>query len=141
MTVRYLLDTNILSEPVRPRRDAQVVRALRERGGELATTSVVWHELVFGVSRLPPSRRRRELERYLQEVVGAAVPILPYDAAAAEWHGEERARLAALGISPPFADGQIAAVAAVRGLILVTRNARDFEFFEGVEVERWHGDP
>lgn len=64
--------------------------------------------------------------------------ILPYDEAAADWHADERARLAAIGLTPPFADGQIAAVAAVNGLVLVTANVADFRHFQGVTVEDWH---
>ncbi len=135
---RYLLDTNVLSEPVRREPDAAVVEKLREHGGELATASVVWHELAFGVRLLRPSRKRSAIERYLDEVVSAALPILPYDAAAAEWHAEQRARLSNGGLTPSFADGQIAAVAAVHDLILVTNNVQDFERYPELRVERWH---
>jgi tRNA(fMet)-specific endonuclease VapC len=135
---RYLLDTNVLSEPVRREPDAAVVNKLREHGGELATASVVWHELIFGVGLLRSSRKRTAIERYLTEVISAALPILPYDATAAEWHGEQRARLLKVGRPPAFADGQIAAVAAIHDLILVTDNVRDFEHFDGLRVERWH---
>lgn len=135
---RYLVDTNVLSEPVRKVPDEAVVNQLRQHGGELATASIVWHELTFGVGLLRPSRKRTAIERYLAEVISAALPILPYDAVAAEWHGAQRARLAKAGQTPAFADGQIAAVAAVHGLILVTDNVRDFEPFHGLRIERWH---
>ncbi|MEX2528609.1 MAG: type II toxin-antitoxin system VapC family toxin [Gemmatimonadota bacterium] len=135
---RYLVDTNVLSEPIRKEPDEAVVRKLREFGSELATASVVWHELVFGVRLLRASRKRTAIERYLAEVVAAAIPILPYDGAAAEWHGEQRARLSKAGLTPPFVDGQIAAVAAVHDLILITDNVRDFAHFHGSRVERWH---
>jgi tRNA(fMet)-specific endonuclease VapC len=64
--------------------------------------------------------------------------ILPYDERAAEWHAKERARLTALGQIASFVDGQIAAVARVNGLILVTRNTPDFEKFSGLKLENWH---
>ncbi|MBW6455873.1 MAG: type II toxin-antitoxin system VapC family toxin, partial [Trueperaceae bacterium] len=132
---RYLLDTNVPSEPVRLEPDAAVVEKLLEHGGELATASVVWHELAFAFSLLRLSRKRSAIERYLDEVVSTALPILPYDAAAAEWHAEQRARLSQGGLTPSFADGQIAAVAAVHDLILVTNNVQDFA---DLRVERWH---
>lgn len=65
------------------------------------------------------------------------MPILDYDRRAAEWHASERARLMAAGRTPPFIDGQIAAVARVNDLTLVTRNQRDFRWFEGLRMERW----
>lgn len=63
--------------------------------------------------------------------------ILPYDVVAAKWHASQRARLQAVGATPPFADGQIASVAAVNGLILVTQNLRDFTRFDGLTVVDW----
>ncbi|MEO8032833.1 MAG: VapC toxin family PIN domain ribonuclease, partial [Acidobacteriota bacterium] len=90
-----------------------------------------------GAERLPPSRRREAIVQYLDEVVVATMPILDYDRAAAEWHAKERARLAALGSTPPFADGQIAAIAHVNELILVTFNDADFRQFQGLRVLSW----
>ena len=63
--------------------------------------------------------------------------ILPYDRPAAEWHAAERARLGLAGQTPPFADGQIAAVAQVNGLTLVTANISDFQNLRGLRVEDW----
>jgi tRNA(fMet)-specific endonuclease VapC len=67
--------------------------------------------------------------------VRGSFPILPYDEASAAWHGEERARLESFGRTAPFVDGQIAAIAQVHGLILVTANPRDFEAFQGLRIE------
>ena len=64
-------------------------------------------------------------------------PILPYDEAAATWHGEERARLEALGGPAPFVDGQIVAIPHVNGLALATINEKDFTRFKGLTVENW----
>ncbi len=77
------------------------------------------------------------IERYLQDVVLASLPILDYDRAAAEWHALERARLAAAGRTPPFIDGQIAAIARVNDLALVTANRTDFGGFRGLRLAAW----
>ncbi|MDW7712487.1 MAG: type II toxin-antitoxin system VapC family toxin [Deferrisomatales bacterium] len=137
MSLRFLLDTNVVSQPVAPVPDPNVLAKLKENQMEMAIAAVVWHELVFGARRLPRSRRRRAIERFLAEVVEPCIPIVPYDAAAAGWHGEERARLRAEGLTPAFADGQVAATAKVNGLVLVTRNVADFQSFRGLEVENW----
>ena len=137
MRPRYLLDTNILSDPLAAKPNRSLLRRLERHEGELATASVVWHELVFGASRLPESRRRTTIERYLKEVIEATIPIIAYDAGAAAWHGAERARLQGQGVAPSFADGQIAAVARVNDLVLVTRNVKDFRHFQGVRLENW----
>jgi tRNA(fMet)-specific endonuclease VapC len=53
------------------------------------------------------------------------------------WHVFVWARLVARGRTPPFVDGQIAAIARVRGLTLVTHNVRDYDDFDGLVVEDW----
>lgn len=67
----------------------------------------------------------------------SGLTVLPYDGKAALWHGEQRAKLEARGLRPPFADGQIAAIAATQALVVVTRNTTDFEAFEGLDVLNW----
>ena len=135
--MRYLLDTNIVSEPLRPAPDASIVRRLREHDGEAAIPAPVWHELRFGCARSPPSRRRQIIESYIEDVVLASFPVLNYDREAADWHAVERARLAAEGLARPFVDGQIAAIACVNDLMLVTSNTTDFKGFEGLHVQNW----
>jgi tRNA(fMet)-specific endonuclease VapC len=92
----------------------------------------------FGAARLATSRKRRAIEAYLDEVVQASLPILPYDAEAAEWHAKERARLGKRGRPPTATDGQIAGIAAINDPVLVTRNVKDFRRFSGLRVETWH---
>ena len=135
--IRYLFDTNIISELVRLRPDAKVEARYRRHEHEGAIASVGWHELLYGVERLPPGRRRDELALYMDEVVRRSLPILPYDAGAAAWHAQERARLEAKGQPRPTIDSMMAAVAATRGLILVTRNTDGFAGFDGLHVENW----
>ena len=103
----------------------------------IATATVVWHELLYGCYRLPHSARRHAIELYLRESVRRSVPLLNYTAEAADWHASERARLELLGQDTPFVDGQIAAVAKVNGLVLVTNNVRDFKHFQGLKIENW----
>jgi tRNA(fMet)-specific endonuclease VapC len=137
LSPRYLLDTGVVSEPLRPRPDAGIVAGIREHQFELAIASIVWHELRYGCERMPRSARRKTLADYLERTVAATMPILDYDARAAEWHAVERVRLEGRGRTPPFRDGQIAAVAAVNDLVLVTANVRDFAGFKGLRVESW----
>jgi tRNA(fMet)-specific endonuclease VapC len=137
VTLRYLLDTNIVSSPISKRPDPGIVAKLKEHGSECAVAAPVWHELTYGCRRLPAGKPRRALEAYLTDVVRASLPILPYDDVAATWHGEERARLEALGRPKPFMDGQIAAIAHANGLVLVSANDKDFADFKGITIENW----
>ena len=134
---RYLLDTNIVSEPLRPAPDPKILERLKRHQEQLAIASVVWHELLFGCHRLPASERRTAIEEYLHTVIAASIEILPYDERAARWHAIERARLALVGRTPPFADGQIAAVARTNDLILVTFNLADYGGFRDLQIEDW----
>ena len=137
MTLRFLLDADIISEPLKPKPDENIINRLREHQGELGIASVVWHELQYGCYRLPQSVRRTAIETYLFEVVAPSMDILPYDEQAANWHAAERARLTKLGRTPPFADAQLAAIAAVSNLILATFNTGNYEDFQDALIEDW----
>ena len=136
--MKYLLDTNVLSESVKTSPQKSVLNLTERHQHEIVTAAPVWHELFYGCQRLPVSRQRKILETFLHDVLKPNMIILPYDERAAEWHAKERARLTVLGRIPSFVDGQIAAVAKVNGLILVTRNTPDFEKFSGLKLENWH---
>jgi tRNA(fMet)-specific endonuclease VapC len=136
VTYRYLIDTNVLSERQRPRPHPGVLERLDAVENDAAMPAIVWHELRYGLARLPTGRRRDVLALHIDDV-RARFEVLPYDEPAARWHADERARLEAQGVSRPFADGQIAATAAVRGMVLVTRNTTDFEAYRGLAVESW----
>ncbi len=137
MTLRYLLDTNIVSVPISKKPITAVVEKLRRHDEQCAIAAPVWHELKYGCERMPRGKRRTALEDYLTNVVRAAFTILPYDDASATRHAIERARLEPEGTPSPFVDGQIAAIAQVNGLILVTRNTSDFVRYQGLELEDW----
>jgi len=139
VALRYLLDTNVLSEVMRPVPDPAVMDRMAAAGDSVATCAPVWHEIQFGRARLPAGKRRRAIDTIL-EAMSAVLVILPYDAAAAAWHARERARLVRLGKAPPFVDGQIAAIAAANDLVLVTRNLRDVAGFAGLDIESWFSD-
>jgi tRNA(fMet)-specific endonuclease VapC len=137
VSLEYLLDTSTASLSMRVRLHPVVLERLTSKRDEIALGAPVLHELLYGIHRLPSSHRRRELESYLSRVVTSDTVVLPYDQAAAEWHARERARLLALGRTPPYVDGQIAAIAATHGLVLVTANLAGFADFQGLTVEDW----
>ncbi|MCC8997921.1 MAG: type II toxin-antitoxin system VapC family toxin [Candidatus Contendobacter sp.] len=137
MKARYLLDTNMLSEPVKPNPSPAVIEQLRRHQHESVTAAPVWFELVQGVELMPASHRRDRLAQYLQELNDSDLRVLGYDQLAADWHAREHARLRAAGQTRPFVDGQIAAIAAVHGLVLASRNLSDFQIFAGLTVENW----
>lgn len=99
-----------------------------------------WSEVQGGAAQ-SSGRKQQRLNSYLQGLLISGLTVLPYDGKAALWHREQRARLDARGLRPPFADGQIAAIAATQALVVVTRNSADFEAFEGLDVLNWFSHP
>lgn len=134
----WLLDTNIVSEGVKPAPNAGVMANLQRHADELALPAPVWHELRFGWLRMPEGRRKDAIGLYIQRVAGQ-LPVLPYDETAARIHAELRDMQERAGKPLPFVDGQIAAIAMANGLTLVTRNRKDFEGLAGLRVVDWFG--
>jgi tRNA(fMet)-specific endonuclease VapC len=135
--VRYLLDTNILSEPVVARPNPFVLDRIKANSASLAISSVTWQEVLYGMFLLSAGKRRDQIEDYLFRRIHPALPIIGFDERAARWQAEQRASLRQAGKSPSYPDSQIAAIAAVNELVLVTRNVGDFADFQGLQIENW----
>ncbi len=135
-TIRYLLDTNVLSalgrEPQGP-----VYAALQARLPDTACTSVVVaSEIRFGLQRGVSARVRVQMNAIL-----TAIDILPYDLPADMHYGEIRAHLEKIGQPIGANDLLIAAQARALGMILVTHNVREFARVPGLVVEDWLSSP
>ena len=109
----------------------------RDKRNQIVASTARWTLTTCLFYRLPESQRRAALETYLRDVIAPHVPVLGYEDAAASWHASEQARLTASGTTPSFVDGQIAAIARVHALVLVTANVRHYEGFEGLTIEDW----
>lgn len=133
----FLLDSNVLSELTKTESNVGVMRELARHRAVCATTTVVMHELAYGVAQLPDGARKTRLRDFIDGLTDCGMAILPYDLDAALWHANERARLETAGLTPPFRDGQIAAVAASHNLTLVSRNLGDFQYFHGLSSTSW----
>lgn len=133
----YLLDTNIVSEPLKPAPSPGVLRRLRAYDGVVCIAAVVWHELLFGMSRLAQGAHQRRIQSYLFDVVAPAFPVVDYSGSAASIHATIRAEAASSGRALSFADAMIAATALANNLLLVTRNTQDFASITGLYTENW----
>ena len=131
--MKYLLDTNILSEPIKKIPDTKVMKFLEKEDGNFCICAPVLHEIEYGIELLEASRRKLIFQEYLEEI-RFSLDILPYDAESARLHSVERARLAKLGKIIPFADGQIASITLRNHLILVTKNKKDYENFKSLKI-------
>jgi predicted nucleic acid-binding protein len=126
--LRFLIDTNVLSEGARPAPDERVAHWLRAQPPlDLAISVLTLGEVQRGIELLPSGRRRSALESWLatdlpQQFQGR---VLAVDTAVAiEW-GRLSARSRTSGRHLPIVDGLLLATAAVHGLSLVTRNEAD----------------
>lgn len=124
-----LLDTNVVSEPLKPSPDPAVVRWLNTQTPEdLYLPAIVAAELYYGWSILPDGRRKRVGGDLIDRVVGQFEGrVVPFDLTAAVEYGRLMATARSAGVGLPILDGQIAAIARARGAALATRNVRHFE--------------
>lgn len=135
-----VLDTNVVSEPLRQMPDRAVLRWLAKHAADVAITSITIVELRFGVERMPEGSRREHLRAAVDDlIVGAAERILPFDVEAADTAGRLRARQESVGRPVSVEDVMIAAICLAGGHSLATRNVRDFEH-AGIELhDPWAG--
>ncbi|NYZ16646.1 type II toxin-antitoxin system VapC family toxin [Azospirillum sp. RWY-5-1] len=130
--IRYLLDTNILSDLIR-NPAGEAARHVRRVGGDAVCTSiVVAAELRYGTARKGSPRLRQRVEALL-----ADLPVLPLDVPADGEYGGIRAELEAAGQPIGGNDLLIAAHARALGLTLVTANEREFRRIGRLTVENW----
>lgn len=133
-----VLDTNVLSEPMRSSPDAGVLEWLRRLDEPTTITAITVGELLDGASRLDPGRRRDGLIMAIEQVIEAhRGSVLSYDDRAARVYARLQAKRRAAGRPLSVEDGMIAAICVVVGARLATRNTRDFDGL-GVElVDPW----
>ncbi len=124
--MKYLVDANVLSEATKTQPDPTVVAWLEAHEAELVIDAIVLGELAVGVAALPSGRKRSRLEAWF-EALAATIECLPWDAATARQWARLVVELRRRGRAMPLIDSMIAASAHARGLMVVTRNLRDFE--------------
>ncbi|ASG23725.1 type II toxin-antitoxin system VapC family toxin [Nitrospirillum viridazoti] len=141
--MNYLLDTNVVSEWVKPRPDAGVIEWLAAADEDRLYLSVpTLAELRQGVQRLAPGQRRNRLDTWLRDDLPLRFDrrILAIDAAVADAWGVIVARGQATGRSISAMDAFIAATAEIHDLTLVTRNVADFGLLQQPVLNPWMAD-
>jgi tRNA(fMet)-specific endonuclease VapC len=131
--MRYLLDTNTCIRYLNGRAPAIRQKMLTVDDTDIAISAITKGEMFAGSARsqIPQRSRARQDEFFVRFV------SLPFDDAAASEFGRIRAALEAAGTPIGPYDMQIAAVALVHNLIVVTHNVREFGRIEGLQIEDW----
>ena len=134
-----LLDTNVISEAMKPAPEAAVCDWLDEQAAEtLYLSSVTIAELTFGIGALPQGRRKDRLMAALEGVMALfGERILPFDTEAARRYGDLAVRARAAGRGFPTPDGYIAAIAATHEFAVASRDASAFEAAGLAVIDPW----
>jgi toxin FitB len=136
----FLLDTNVVSEWVKPKPNSGVVTWLANVDEDRVFLSVVTlTELRYGIERLAAGARRRSLEEWLQRELPIRFEgrILPVDETVADVSGRIAARSESAGRPIEAIDAFLAATAEVHNLTLVTRNESDFKAVSKATLNPW----
>jgi len=136
-----LLDTNVISEPIRPAPEPRVAEWLNAQPLEtLFLSAITVAELRAGIAVLPNGKRRKALQEYTErQVLPAFVGrVLSFDLACTPVYAELVAKARAAGRSLSTADAYIAAIAANNGFIIATRDTQPFEAVGVAVVDPWN---
>ena len=133
----YLLDTNVISELTRHVPDPQVVSFLSEQE-DLWLSSILIHEVEYGLRLLPQGDRRSRLSAMQSAILGTYENrILPLDRVGAEWSAEFRAQARRAGRTIDMGDALIAGIARAHDLALATRNMAHFNDVAVEVINPW----
>jgi predicted nucleic acid-binding protein len=135
-----VLDTNVLSEPLRRRPSPVVIDWLASLREPAAISAVTVAELLRGARLLPDGRRRDELVAGIEATVRAfRHDVLPFDERSARAYAELNEHRSRAGRPLSVEDGMIAATCLTFGATLATRNVLDFEGLGIDVVDPWLG--
>lgn len=135
-----LLDTNVVSEVMRPEPSTRVIDWLNhQRVVHLHLFAISVAEIEFGIDVLPAGRRRQTLRTRFEEFLRHAFSnrIVPFDERAAHLYGPMMGECRRAGRPASTLDGQIAAIARDRGMAVATRNTSDFQDFGLDLIDPW----
>jgi Predicted nucleic acid-binding protein, contains PIN domain len=135
-----ILDTNVVSEALKPGRDEAVIVWLDEQSAEtLYLTATSLSELLIGIAIMPDEKRKNEISAALKTLVTKLFSsrVLPFDQEAAVAYSALVSSARAAGKAVSLPDGQIGAVASVHGFTVATRDVAPFEALGIPFVNPW----
>ena len=136
-----ILDTNVVSEAMKPKPNPVVRAWLNDQAAEtLYLSSVTLAELLFGIAALPSGKRKEMLALTLDGLMGLFKDrVLPFDVEAARHYADLAVVAKVSGRGFPTPDGYIAAIAASRGFIVASRDTAPYEAARVTVINPWQG--
>ena len=135
-----ILDTNVVSEPTKPLANPNVAAWInRQDRRSMFLTAISLAELMEGVAILPDGKRKQAMRLSVDKLIAELIvrPILPFDRRAAYAYASLFACAKAKKYTPPIADAQIAAIAAVHGFTVATRDVEPFRAAGVAVINPW----
>ena len=132
--MRYVLDTNIVSEFLKPDPNQNVIWWAQDYNADLLLNVISIQELYFGIFTMPDGKKKTRLRESLDAIVRECTDrILPFDAFAGYLCAEMHASAKAAGHPRTIEDLMIAAICKRNDAVLTTRNIKDFDCL-GIEL-------
>ncbi|MCW4386467.1 type II toxin-antitoxin system VapC family toxin [Salinibacterium sp. SYSU T00001] len=138
-----VLDSDVVSEVLKPQPDARVVAWLESLTDDVAITAVTFAELLASLRRLPDGRRKEDFTSRVEAAIRPYLDtgaIIPFDAAAASRYADILSVREAKGLPITTGDAQIAAICRSRDAICATRNTKNFIHAGVALINPWAGE-
>jgi tRNA(fMet)-specific endonuclease VapC len=134
--MKYLLDTDVLAELMRPVPSSALLRRVASTtAADQATSSIALGELVYGTAFV--EHRATDRPQPVDEAVLANLRVIPFDEPAAQTYGRLRAELEQRGVGVEETDLRVASIALAHSLILVTAAVSRYEHIPSLTAENW----
>ena len=136
----YLLDSNIVSEIIKPEPDFNVISKIAEHNSDCAICAPVWQKILYGLYHMPDGMNKKYLDKFINDDVRENFKIKNYTEKSALIQAELRAKIAKKGCPTQKEDSMIAAIAIANHMVLVTRNTKHFTAIQKVsdlQLENW----
>lgn len=132
----YILDTNVFSELIKPKPDKNVLIRYHMFLNQIYLASPVWQELYYGWQIMSDGKKKQEIHHFIKTQV-ATLPQLHYTKDCADIHPTIRAEAKQLGKTLSYIDSEIASIAIMNNMTLITRNTKDFANITTLKIENW----
>lgn len=133
--MKYVIDTNIISELAKPQPDSNVISWIQDHTEDVMITSISLEEFYYGVLLMPDGKRKRGIKRTIDGIVqDCADRTLSFDSFCGYLCAKARSQARRAGHTGTIEDFMIASICLRHNATLVTRNVKDFDYIDELEI-------